>query len=138
MTATARSTVASDASGSLSTVETEAPPIPTVDTDLEAPDDAAVDQAVAVIPAPRKVPPRKKRTLRVARPAPSPGAPTVLAIEGLVKKFGDNTAVDGITLDVRAGSFFGIVGPNGAGKTCLLYTSPSPRDGLLSRMPSSA
>ena len=24
------------------------------------------------------------------------------------------------------------------GKTCLLYTSPSPRDGLLSRMPSSA
>ena len=28
--------------------------------------------------------------------------------------------------------------PNGTGKTCLLYTSPSPRDGLLSRMPSSA
>ena len=26
----------------------------------------------------------------------------------------------------------------GAGKACLLYTSPSPRDGLLSRMPSSA
>ena len=25
-----------------------------------------------------------------------------------------------------------------AGDTCLLYTSPSPRDGLLSRMPSSA
>ncbi|WP_328596855.1 ABC transporter ATP-binding protein, partial [Agromyces humi] len=100
--------------------ETEAPPIPTVDTDLEAPDDAAVDQAVAVIPAPRKVTPRKKRTLRVARPAPSPDAPTVLSIEGLVKKFGDNTAVDGITLDVRAGSFFGIVGPNGAGKTTTL------------------
>ena len=28
--------------------------------------------------------------------------------------------------------------PHGTGKTCLLYTSPSPRDGLLSRMPSSA
>ena len=26
----------------------------------------------------------------------------------------------------------------GSGKSCLLYTSPSPRDGLLSRMPSSA
>ena len=26
----------------------------------------------------------------------------------------------------------------GGGKDCLLYTSPSPRDGLLSRMPSSA
>ena len=37
-----------------------------------------------------------------------------------MKKFGDNTAVDGITLDVRAGSFFGIVGPNGAGKTTTL------------------
>src|SRR5664279_2583589 len=29
-------------------------------------------------------------------------------------------------------------GTNGSGDTCLLYTSPSPRDGLLSRMPSSA
>ena len=29
-------------------------------------------------------------------------------------------------------------GSAGVGKTCLLYTSPSPRDGLLSRMPSSA
>ena len=28
--------------------------------------------------------------------------------------------------------------PIGAEKDCLLYTSPSPRDGLLSRMPSSA
>ena len=28
--------------------------------------------------------------------------------------------------------------PLGVGITCLLYTSPSPRDGLLSRMPSSA
>ena len=28
--------------------------------------------------------------------------------------------------------------PAKGGRTCLLYTSPSPRDGLLSRMPSSA
>ena len=81
---------------------------------------ATGDQAVVVIPAPRKPAPRKKRTLRVARPAPGPDAPRVLAIQGLVKKFGDNTAVDGISLDVRAGSFFGIVGPNGAGKTTTL------------------
>ena len=77
------------------------------------------EQAVAVIPAPRPTP-RKKRTLRVARPAPAPDARRVLAIEGLVKRFGDNTAVDGISLEVRAGSFFGIVGPNGAGKTTTL------------------
>ena len=31
-----------------------------------------------------------------------------------------------------------VVGPFGLLQTCLLYTSPSPRDGLLSRMPSSA
>nr|WP_235508223.1 ABC transporter ATP-binding protein [Agromyces sp. Soil535] len=82
--------------------------------------DAAGDQAVVVIPAPRKPVQRKKRTIRVARPAPAPDAPRVLAIQGLVKRFGDNTAVDGISLDIRAGSFYGIVGPNGAGKTTTL------------------
>ncbi|GAA1818419.1 ABC transporter ATP-binding protein [Agromyces neolithicus] len=76
--------------------------------------------AVAVIPAPKQAAPRKKRTLRVARAAPSADAPTVLSITGLVKRFGENTAVDGISLDVRAGSFYGIVGPNGAGKTTTL------------------
>jgi ABC-type multidrug transport system ATPase subunit len=81
---------------------------------------AAGDQAVVVIPAPRKPTPRKKRTLRVARAAPAADAPRVLTITGLVKRFGDNTAVDDISLEVRAGSFFGIVGPNGAGKTTTL------------------
>nr|WP_245561851.1 ABC transporter ATP-binding protein [Agromyces italicus] len=77
-------------------------------------------QSVAVIPAKKNAAPRKKRTLRVARPAPAAGTPNVLSITGLVKRFGENTAVDGISLDVRAGSFFGIVGPNGAGKTTTL------------------
>lgn len=42
-----------------------------------------------------------------------------LAIEasGLVKKFGDNLAVGGINLNVRAGTIYGVLGPNGAGKT---------------------
>jgi ABC-2 type transport system ATP-binding protein len=44
----------------------------------------------------------------------------VLAIEGLVKRFGDTIAVAGIDLSVNAGSFFGVVGPNGAGKTTTL------------------
>jgi ABC-type multidrug transport system ATPase subunit len=85
-----------------------------------APEASDTDQAVVVIRAPRKPAPRKNRTLRVARPAPGPNAPRVLAINGLVKRFGDNTAVGGISLDVRAGSFYGIVGPNGAGKTTTL------------------
>ena len=77
-------------------------------------------QAVAVIQPVKKPAARKKRSLRPARSAPPATAPKVLAIEGLVKKFGENTAVDGISLEVRAGSFFGIVGPNGAGKTTTL------------------
>ncbi|GGL57310.1 ATP-binding cassette domain-containing protein [Sporolactobacillus putidus] len=36
---------------------------------------------------------------------------------GLVKTFGDNRAVDGVNLDVRAGTIYGVLGPNGAGKT---------------------
>ncbi|WP_399540758.1 ABC transporter ATP-binding protein [uncultured Microbacterium sp.] len=43
-----------------------------------------------------------------------------IRIRGLVKSFGDHTAVDGIDLTVPAGSFYGIVGPNGAGKTTTL------------------
>lgn len=36
---------------------------------------------------------------------------------GLVKTFGDNRAVDGVDLNVRAGAIYGVLGPNGAGKT---------------------
>lgn len=114
--------VASPAAEAVASPDAEAVASPTVE-EVAAPEEPAasdVDQAVVVIPAPRKPTPRKKRTLRVARPAPAPNAPRVLAIDGLVKRFGDTTAVDGITLDVRAGSFYGIVGPNGAGKTTTL------------------
>jgi ABC-2 type transport system ATP-binding protein len=47
-------------------------------------------------------------------------APVVLTITGLVKRFGDTVAVDGVDLEVHEGSFYGIVGPNGAGKTTTL------------------
>ncbi|WP_276357375.1 ATP-binding cassette domain-containing protein [Cohnella caldifontis] len=36
---------------------------------------------------------------------------------GLVKTFGDNRAVDGVDLQVRAGTIYAVLGPNGAGKT---------------------
>ena len=37
--------------------------------------------------------------------------------EGLVKRFGDLTALDGVDLEVERGTVFGLLGPNGAGKT---------------------
>jgi ABC-2 type transport system ATP-binding protein len=42
---------------------------------------------------------------------------SLLSVTNLVKRYADNTAVDGISFDVRAGSCFGLLGPNGAGKT---------------------
>ncbi|MDP3984837.1 MAG: ABC transporter ATP-binding protein [Acidimicrobiia bacterium] len=39
---------------------------------------------------------------------------------GLTKRYGTKVAVDAVTAEIPAGSFFGICGPNGAGKTTLL------------------
>ena len=41
----------------------------------------------------------------------------ILAVENLVKKYGDFTAVKGISFSVEEGEVFGLLGPNGAGKT---------------------
>src|SRR5881275_3258667 len=40
-----------------------------------------------------------------------------IVVEGLVKRFGDLTALDGIDLAVKSGTVLGLLGPNGAGKT---------------------
>jgi ABC-2 type transport system ATP-binding protein len=50
--------------------------------------------------------------------AAAPATPRVaLRCSGLVKKFTDVTAVNGLDLEVFAGECFGLLGPNGAGKT---------------------
>ena len=41
----------------------------------------------------------------------------MIAVESLVKTFGSFRAVDGVSLDVKAGEIHGFLGPNGAGKT---------------------
>ncbi|MEU4623206.1 ABC transporter ATP-binding protein [Actinoplanes sp. NPDC023801] len=59
---------------------------------------------------------------------------SLIHARGLVKRFGDFTAVDGIDIDVRAGEAFGFLGPNGAGKSSTMRmigcVSP-PSDGVL-------
>jgi ABC-2 type transport system ATP-binding protein len=46
----------------------------------------------------------------------------VIEVEGLVKRYGATTAVDGVSFAVETGEVFGIVGPNGAGKTTTVET----------------
>ena len=41
----------------------------------------------------------------------------MIELRGLTKKFGDFTAVDGLSFEIQTGEFFGLLGPNGAGKT---------------------
>ncbi|MFI9625131.1 ABC transporter ATP-binding protein [Streptomyces sp. NPDC052042] len=49
-----------------------------------------------------------------------PTTPPAVRVQGLWKRFGEQTAVAGVDLELPAGKFIGLVGPNGAGKTTTL------------------
>ncbi|MFB7913976.1 ABC transporter ATP-binding protein [Streptomyces sp. NPDC056061] len=53
-------------------------------------------------------------------PGGTPTVPPAVRVQGLWKRFGEQTAVAGIDLELPAGKFIGLVGPNGAGKTTTL------------------
>jgi ABC-2 type transport system ATP-binding protein len=57
------------------------------------------------------------QTSSLVREGPVTTQRVALRCEGLVKRFADVTAVNGLDLEVFAGECFGLLGPNGAGKT---------------------
>lgn len=55
----------------------------------------------------------------VGAPSSSPDD-VMVSVRNLVKRYGRQTAVDGISFEIRRGEIFGLLGPNGAGKTTTL------------------
>jgi lipooligosaccharide transport system ATP-binding protein len=68
-------------------------------------------------------------TVSAGTAAGGAGRSLPLAVDGLVKRYGEHAAVDGVSFAVGRGRCFGLLGPNGAGKTttlraCLGLTDP--------------
>jgi len=45
--------------------------------------------------------------------------PSVISVQDVVHRYGDRTALNGVSFDVRHAELFGLLGPNGSGKTTL-------------------
>jgi len=56
----------------------------------------------------------------IEKSAIDPDAPNAIEVSHIVKKYGDFTAVDDVSFQVKEGEIFGLLGPNGAGKSTLI------------------
>jgi len=52
--------------------------------------------------------------------APNSSTPYVIQAKGLVKRYGQVTALDGADFELRAGEILAVIGDNGAGKSSLI------------------
>jgi len=50
---------------------------------------------------------------------PSSSTPSVISVENLIHRYGERTALNGVSFSVRPAELFGLLGPNGSGKTTL-------------------
>jgi ABC-2 type transport system ATP-binding protein len=59
----------------------------------------------------------RSKLAEAASPRPTDEAKPVIVARGLTKRFGDFTAAENISFEIRRGEIFGLLGPNGAGKS---------------------
>src|SRR5580698_7403157 len=62
----------------------------------------------------------KRTTTLTDAGCPEPPNGDAIVVDHITKKYGDFTAVDDVSFNVRQGEIFGLLGPNGAGKSTLI------------------